>query len=84
MWVSTMKKYSFTRRFISLILNEICVKLCFRIVTSVSSPIIGYFIFCNNGVISCDGRRTYLPRPSHDTNSGSSGGEISGVDDGAA
>ena len=47
-------------------LNEIRVKLYFCPVTSVSSPIIGYFIFCNGCIILCDGRRTYLPRPSHD------------------
>ena len=68
----------------SLILNEIRVKLSFRTVTSVSSPIIVYFIFCGGYVVLCDGRRTYLPRPSHDTISGSSGGEKSGVDDGSA
>ena len=61
-----MKKSCFTHRCISLMLNEIRVKLYFRTVTSVSSPIIAYFIFCNGGIASCDGRRTYLPRPSHD------------------
>ena len=64
--------------------NEIRVKLCFWIVTSVSSPIIAYFIFGDGCIVSSDGRRTYLPRPSHDINSGSTDGEIPGVDDGAA
>ena len=64
--------------------NEIRVKLCFRLVTSVLSPIIAYFIFRNGGVILCDGRGRYVRRPSHDINSGSTGGEIPGVDDGAA
>ena len=48
--------------------NKIRVKLYFRIVTSVLSPIIVYFILYEGGIILCDGRRTYLPRPSHDMN----------------
>lgn len=79
-----MIKSSFTNRRILLTLYKIRVKLYFRPVTSVSSPKIVYFILCDGGIISCDGSRTYLPRPSHDTISGSSGGEISGVDDGSA
>ena len=49
----------------SLTFNEIRVKLYFRLVTSVSSPIIAYFIFCNGCIISCDGRGRYVRRPSH-------------------
>ena len=54
------------RSYMPLIFNEIRVKLYFCPVTSVSSPIIAYFIFCNGCIASYDGRRTYLPRPSHD------------------
>ena len=78
-----MKKYSFTHTCMSPILNEIRVKLCFWLFTSVSSPIIGYFIFCDGCIISCDGRRTYLPRPSHDINSGSSGSDKPAIYDGS-
>ena len=79
-----MIKNSFTNRRILLTLYKIRVKLYFRPVTSVSSPKIVYFILCDGGIISCDGRRTYLPRPSHDINSGASGYDKPSVDDGAA
>ena len=66
--VSSMKKYSFMHGYMLLMFNKIRVKLYFRIVTSVLSPIIVYFILYEGGIILCDGRRTYLPRPSHDMN----------------
>ena len=51
---------------------------------SISSPIIAYFIFCNGGVILCDGRGRYVRRPSYDINSGSPGGDKPAINDGAA